>query len=265
MFGSQTRARIVNTHVQLATAQKSTSTVAEYMNKMRSLDNEMAAAGRTFDEEELVEYILTGLNHEYDPIVSAVIARESPVSLSELYAQLLAFEMRLVLMGTHEGGASLANSASRGHGGTGRGSGRDSSTRRGYNSGHGGRGDFGRSGYNSSNDKCPLCQVCKKNGHTANRCWHRFDEDYVPEERTDVAVAGSNGHDSAWYTDSRATDHLTSDLEKLAVHDKYHGNNQIHTASGSGMNISHYWSQYYSHSMSTTSAKQNSSCPTSFK
>jgi hypothetical protein len=81
--------------------------------------------------------------------------------------------------------------------------------------------------------------VCKKKGHIANRCWHRFDEDYVPEERTDVAVVGSNGHDSAWYTDSRATDHITSDLEKLEVHDKYHGNDQIHTASGSGMNISH--------------------------
>jgi hypothetical protein len=52
---------------------------------MQSLSDEMATAGRTIDEE-LVEYILTGLNHEYDPIVSAVIARESLVSPSELYA-----------------------------------------------------------------------------------------------------------------------------------------------------------------------------------
>jgi hypothetical protein len=36
-----------------------------------------------------------------------------------------------------------------------------------------------------------------------------------------------------------ATDHITSDLEKLAVRDNYHGNDQIHTASGSGMSISH--------------------------
>jgi hypothetical protein len=61
---------------------------------------------------------------------------------------------------------------------------------------------------------------------------------YVPEERTAAVAIGSHG-DSAWYTDSGATDHITSDLEKLAVHDKYAGNDQIHTAGGAGMSISH--------------------------
>jgi histone deacetylase 1/2 len=35
------------------------------------------------------------------------------------------------------------------------------------------------------------------------------------------------------------TDHITSELDKLTVHDKYHGGEQVHTASGSGMRISH--------------------------
>jgi histone deacetylase 1/2 len=38
--------------------------------------------------------------------------------------------------------------------------------------------------------------------------------------------------------DSGATDHITSELEKLTVCDKYHGQDQVHTASGSGMKIS---------------------------
>jgi hypothetical protein len=38
--------------------------------------------------------------------------------------------------------------------------------------------------------------------------------------------------------DSGATDHITSELDKLTVHDKYHGQDQVHTASGSGMKIS---------------------------
>ena len=45
--------------------------------------------------------------------------------------------------------------------------------------------------------------------------------------------------DTSWYVDTRATDHITSELEKLTVRDKYHGNEQVHTASGSGMKISH--------------------------
>jgi hypothetical protein len=68
-----------------------------------------------------------------------------------------------------------------------------------------------------------------------DRCWHRFEEDYAPEERTTAAAMGDN----SWYTDSGATDHITSDLEKLAIHDKYNGNDQIHTTRGSSMNIRH--------------------------
>jgi hypothetical protein len=38
--------------------------------------------------------------------------------------------------------------------------------------------------------------------------------------------------------DSGATDHITSELDKLTVRDKYHGQDHVHTASGSGMKIS---------------------------
>jgi histone deacetylase 1/2 len=41
-----------------------------------------------------------------------------------------------------------------------------------------------------------------------------------------------------WYTDTGATVHITGELEKLTVRDKYHGNDQVHAASGAGMRIS---------------------------
>jgi histone deacetylase 1/2 len=50
---------------------------------------------------------------------------------------------------------------------------------------------------------------------------------------------GSYGVDTNWYSDSRATDHVASELEKLHVRDRYNGNEQIHTASGTGMDIRH--------------------------
>jgi hypothetical protein len=73
-------------------------TVVEYNKKMRSLADDMVAEGRTLEEEELVEYTLTGFSHEYDPIVSVVIAKIGPVFVSELYAQHLVFETCLTLM-----------------------------------------------------------------------------------------------------------------------------------------------------------------------
>jgi histone deacetylase 1/2 len=53
------------------------------------------------------------------------------------------------------------------------------------------------------------------------------------------AAYNSYDVDTNWYTDTGASDHITSNLEKLSVRDKYKGNDQIHTASGAGMKISH--------------------------
>jgi hypothetical protein len=53
---------------------------------MKALGDEMAASGRPLDEEELVEYIITGLDDEYTPLVSALCVRKEPISVSELYS-----------------------------------------------------------------------------------------------------------------------------------------------------------------------------------
>jgi histone deacetylase 1/2 len=81
--------------------------------------------------------------------------------------------------------------------------------------------------------------VCFKEGHNAANCWHRFDADYVPDEKNANAVAHVYGVASNWYTDTGAADHITSELDKLVIHDKYNGDDQICTASGAGMNIDH--------------------------
>lgn len=45
--------------------------------------------------------------------------------------------------------------------------------------------------------------------------------------------------DTNWYTDTGASHHITGDLEKLSIRNKYTGNDHIHTASGAGMDISY--------------------------
>lgn len=39
--------------------------------------------------------------------------------------------------------------------------------------------------------------------------------------------------------DSGATDHITSELDKLTTREKYHGGDHVNAANGSGMEISH--------------------------
>jgi hypothetical protein len=97
---------------------------------------------------------------------------------------------------------------------------------------HGGRG--------GGNSDRPQCQVCCKIGHTTDKCWYCYDEDCMLDPRHNAATTTTSYNvDNNWYTDSGATDHITSELDKLVIREKYNGGEKVHTASGSGTTISH--------------------------
>lgn len=123
----------------------------------------------------------------------------------------------------------------RGRGGNRGGGGNGNPDRgRGPPAGNGNKGNYTNNGGTSK----PRCQVCLKVGHTTLDCWYRFDEGYVSKNKS-ASAAYNYGADSNWYTDMDATDHITGDLNKLAVHDLYNGNDQIKTANGAGMITNH--------------------------
>lgn len=97
MFSSQTRARAINVRLALTTTQKGTSSIAEYFGKMKSLGDEFAASGKPLDNDDMVAYIVNGLDEDYNSVVSALVTRVEPITVSDLYAQLLNFESRLEL------------------------------------------------------------------------------------------------------------------------------------------------------------------------
>ncbi|WVZ68483.1 hypothetical protein U9M48_017417 [Paspalum notatum var. saurae] len=229
MFTSQSRARAINTRMALATTQKGNLSVAEYVSKMRILVDEMASAGKKLEDEDLVSYILAGLDEEFNPLVSAIAVRVQPITVGNLYSQMISFEQRMELL--HGSPQSSANSASRGRGNggpRGRGQGRG----RGYNN--------TRSGENGSSSETTAveCQLCGKRGHTVVKCFKRFDHTFTGKDRSTNAASKSYGIDTNRYTDTGATDHITGELDKLTVQDRYTGNDQVHTASGASMEIS---------------------------
>lgn len=149
-FTYQTRARLVNTGMALATMQKANLTITEYVTKIKMLGDEMAYADKPLGEEEIVSYIMAGLDFEYNPVVSSVVAQREPVTVNELHAQLLSFEMQLALQGSNNSAYFLVNVATRG------GSRRGHALNRGGGNGCGGRSGGDGCNNNSSgscNDK----------------------------------------------------------------------------------------------------------------
>src|SRR5207237_7743089 len=80
---------------------------------------------------------------------------------------------------------------------------------------------------------------------------HSFQaEDSRFDRNVNYSNANSYTVDTNWYTDTGATDHITSDLDKLTVREQYNGRDQVHTANGAGMVIKHI-----GHSSITTPSK----------
>ena len=237
-FSSSTRARIVQIHVELATAKKRDMTAADYYRKTTGLANELATANAALTDDEVLSYLLSGLPAEYDPFVTSMTTKTDPITLDDVYAHLMAFEARQL---QHQAELQLnagvsANYAGRGGRGD-RGRGR-SYRGRGRSAPRGGAPSKSSGGRGSSSR--PPCQICGKVGHTAIKCWHRMDESYYEEPST-TALAATTSYkvDPNWYLDTGATDHITSDLDRLAIRERYHGGEKVHVGNGTGLRISH--------------------------
>jgi hypothetical protein len=83
LCASQTRARAVNTRIALATMKKGAMSINEYVGMMKAYADELAAASKALDDEELISFIITGLGLDYNPVISAALGRVDPISVTE--------------------------------------------------------------------------------------------------------------------------------------------------------------------------------------
>lgn len=97
MFTAKTHAQTMNVRLALITMKKGNLLVSDYVGKMKSFADEIATAGKSMDSDELIAYILNGLDEDFDPVVSALVAKTESVTVAEAVSQLLSFESRLAL------------------------------------------------------------------------------------------------------------------------------------------------------------------------
>ena len=117
MFAAQSQSQAINTRIELTNLKKGNMSMAEYLGKIKTLTDEVACCtGVPLPDPEIVSKIMAGLGLDYNPVVSALSARVEPVSVQELYSQLLSFDARLALLHGTNIRQSSVNSASRGRG-----------------------------------------------------------------------------------------------------------------------------------------------------
>ncbi|XP_073368117.1 uncharacterized protein [Aegilops tauschii subsp. strangulata] len=279
MYTIHCRASIVQIKMDMAVFRKGTLSMADYFAKVRANADQLAAVGRPMRDEDIITAVITGLDSDYEPLITAYTTRPEGMTLGEFYSHAISFERRreynAARLHLQHGGSSVnyvtrdsngnTNNSNRGKGnyrGKGRG---NSGDRGGYNNnsrggdrgnrgggdrgnrGGGGsrqQGDFGgnrggdRGDYGDRNDNRVQCQLCRGPGHYAWECGQRYNHAFQPQQSkmADLAAASPPSilGDPAWFTDTGATDHITGDLDRLTIREKYPGRDHIHTADGSG-------------------------------
>jgi hypothetical protein len=66
--------------IALTTTKKNQLSVTDYYAKMTHYADELAVSGAPLHDDELVAYILAGLEDDYNPVFTAIIARVDSVS-----------------------------------------------------------------------------------------------------------------------------------------------------------------------------------------
>lgn len=246
MFSAQHRGNSIQIRTQLSTARKGDMSAAEFYHIITGLADTMANIGHPLSDEEVIGYILAGLGPGHSDLFTAiaVLSNQRAVTLPEFYSYLLAHEAQTTVMnGTTEFISSVNNIVRQ----DSNGSRRNTNNNGHHNSNNNPRGNYRASSSNRGRGRGrgrnngPRCQVCGIYRHIALHCRNRFNHAYQLEEYRggNSVTTGSYNADTNWYIDTGATDHLTSDLDRLSMQERYHGKDQVQVANGAGLHISH--------------------------
>lgn len=91
-FSTCSRANIIQLKTDLQTIKKGADSIDKYLLRIKHARDQLSSVGVTLVDEDIVVVTLNGLPDEYSMIKTVIRARDSPISLKDFRAQLLAAE-----------------------------------------------------------------------------------------------------------------------------------------------------------------------------
>jgi hypothetical protein len=263
-FASQSRSRISHLKRQLQSLHQGSKSCAEYLKTAKGWANQLAVIGRPTDDEDLISYIISGLNPTFNAFVTSygLATRDNPLSFADFQDELLNHEMLLNQQQTPVQDSSNFALFMQRPGGPPR---QNPSSWKGKGKMHPPGKYFprpgqtkGSSSYGSSASPQqpsphangtfppaarPPCQICGKTSHQALDCFHRMDHSYQgrhpPAQLSAMVAHLNNTHDDQqWFADSGANSHITNELENLSLQQQpFPGNETVAVGNGGGLAI----------------------------
>ncbi|XP_071741161.1 uncharacterized protein [Rutidosis leptorrhynchoides] len=94
LYANKSCNRIISLKQRLMENTSADKTISTYLQEMRGIADELALAGSTVDDDDLVLYILHSLGPEYKEICAAVRIRDTPITFDELHDKLIDSELQ---------------------------------------------------------------------------------------------------------------------------------------------------------------------------
>ncbi|KAL4340620.1 hypothetical protein GQ457_08G035800 [Hibiscus cannabinus] len=207
LYAQLSTTKIMHLHCRLRSLKKGNLSMRNFVSQVKEVCDLLATCGSKISDIEQVATVLNGLPAEYDPFVVVITGSKETFTFDSAVSVLVDAETRLMDPFRLPVGINLAQ---------------HSSTVESHSNGSGAsqapsarpyRSDDSSSGSRYRGKSRLQCQICGKLGHTADRCWHRFNQNYRGTAHTSSGF-GPNANLSQFSTgDSQANHcHYASDF-----------------------------------------------------
>ncbi|OMO89784.1 Integrase, catalytic core [Corchorus capsularis] len=214
LFSMQSTARVMQLRSQLQNLQKGSSSISEYLQKVKSIADSLAAIFQPVSDTDLVLYTLSSLGPEYESFTTPISVCPDVPSFFELNSLMLHHESRLeqasqISLTNIQNTAFVAQN--------------NHTTSFPQNNYYRGR-RRGRRQFNSRSRG-------RNNGRSS----------FYPPSSTPglLGAAPPSTNHQEWYSDTGATNHMAADPKGLTNSNNYGGVDKIIVGNGSQLSISH--------------------------
>ncbi|KAF7834709.1 retrovirus-related Pol polyprotein from transposon TNT 1-94 [Senna tora] len=204
-FGINTKAKVHQYRAELRSAKKGTRSMSDLLLRIKAITDALRAVGSVVSEHEHIQCILEGLPSEYEAFVTSANMKSDLTSVCELEALLMAQEIRIEqntkeVKTTDSASANVAT-------------------------------------VDAKDLVVVVLEVAEITEQQYNQNFSQLRQRSSGNMSAMVATPESVC-DSAWFPDSGATSHVTSNPNNFMSSMQYSGPEQLHMGNGTGLNIS---------------------------